>query len=277
MLSTLSLMLIDGAPSVSADATGDKKRRIRTGGVGMWSTGMNEFGGGRTVGVAGRIAALSLALSFAAVSEAASTNFNGRGNEPSWHVQITEAGLSFRRLGGETFTISPTPEARIADGVKTYRATVDGQSFSMMIADALCVDTMSGMPHPNTVTVLRVDQKLSGCGGDPSSLLHGQWSLRQIDGKAIVADAQPTLAFGSDGRVSGDGSCNRFFGSYVLTGEGLSFSGLGTSRMACAQPILDQESSFMQILGAVIRFDIGSDGSLVLHGSDGRALLARRK
>ncbi|MGH6791527.1 MAG: META domain-containing protein [Methyloceanibacter sp.] len=78
------------------------------------------------------------------------------------------------------------------------------------------------------------------------------------------------------GRVYGNGSCNRYFGGYELTGEGLAFSQLGSTKMACEQPLMDQEFIFLQILGAVSRFEFDTEGKLVLHSDDG-TLVASRK
>ncbi len=55
------------------------------------------------------------------------------------------------------------------------------------------------MTFPKTVAVTHGERKFSGCGGDPTSLLHGEWAIEQIEGKAIVAKSEPTLAFGMDG------------------------------------------------------------------------------
>ncbi len=190
----------------------------------------------------------------------AATNLSARGNEPGWQIEVTDAGITFRTMEGETITVSPKPEPEIVDGVETYRAEVEGQKFSLTIADTVCVDTMSGMTFPKTVTVAHGERKFSGCGGNPASLLHGEWAIEQIEGKAIVAKSEPTLAFGTDGRVYGNGSCNRYFSGYELTGEGLAFSQLGSTKMACEQPLMDQEFVFLQILGAVSRFEFDTEG-----------------
>jgi heat shock protein HslJ len=46
--------------------------------------------------------------------------------------------------------------------------------------------------------------------------------------------------------------------------------------MACEQPLMDQEFVFLQILGAVSRFEFDTEGKLVLHSDDG-TLVASRK
>lgn len=226
---------------------------------------------------AGRIAGLFVLLSLAAISGAAATSFDARGNEPFWHIGISDAGITFQALDGERFTIAPVPEAEVSDGVETYLAEVEGQPFSLTIADELCVDTMSGMPHPKTVAVAWGERDFSGCGGDPASLLHGEWLIEEIAGEALVEQSQPSVAFDPDGGVNGNGSCNRLVGSYALTGEGLSVSGLAATRMACEQSLMDQEHVFVQILEAVSRFEMDPEGRLVLHSGDGQTLLARRE
>lgn len=217
-----------------------------------------------------------LMLCFTTVGNASAANFNARGNEPGWHIEVTDLGISFRAMDGETFKITPAPEAVIANDVETYLAVVDGRSFSLTIADGPCVDTMSGMPYPRTVTITLGDRNLSGCGGDPGSLFRGEWMVEEIGGKAIVAGSKPTIFFGPDGRVNGNGSCNRFFGEYALNGEGLTISDLGSSRMACEQPLMNQENIFMETLGAVSGFAIDPENRLVLRVGDGRMLVARR-
>lgn len=216
-----------------------------------------------------------IALLTPTCAAAATPVFTARGNEPFWAVEITETGIAFRTMEGETITLSPRPEP--SDGTVTYLGEADGQSFSLSIADELCIDSMSGMNFPKTVTVSYGQRTFSGCGGEPASLLHGEWGIEQIDGKPIVAGSQPTPNFGPEGRISGNASCNRYFGGYELTGEGLAFSQLGSTKMACEQALMDQEHIFLQVLGSVSRFDIDGEGKLVLHGNDGRTLTGHRK
>ncbi|MGH6791526.1 MAG: hypothetical protein ACRECF_02155 [Methyloceanibacter sp.] len=143
--------------------------------------------------------AVLLMLSFGPSSVAATPDFTARGNEPFWNIEITDTGITFRTMEGETITVSPKPEPEIVDGFETYGATVDGQPFSLTINGTVCIDTMSGMTFPKTVTVAHGERKFSGCGGNSASLLHGEWVIEQIEGKAIVAKSEPTLVFGTDG------------------------------------------------------------------------------
>lgn len=221
--------------------------------------------------------ALIASLFFATASQAATSSFSARGNEPNWRVEITEATITFQVIGGETVTLAPKPKAQVSNGTETFLARVNGQVFSLMIADQICVDSMSGMPHPKTVVVKLGEQTYSGCGGNPASLLQGEWLIDEIDGRAIVAKSQPSIDFGPDGKLSGNGSCNRYFGPYVLSGEGLKISDLASSRMACEQPLMDQEALLLKSLQETSRFEINGEGVLVLRGGNGVSVVARRK
>jgi heat shock protein HslJ len=220
-------------------------------------------------------AAAALVPAFALAAETAS--FTARGNEPFWRAEITESAITFEPMGGGPVTISPKPEAKgTADG-QTYAATVDGKPFALSIADKLCVDTMSGMHFPKTVSVVVGDKTYSGCGGDPASLLQGEWVIETIGGKAIVPESKPSMTFGPEGKLSGNASCNRYFGPYELTGEGIKISNLATSMMMCDEKTMEQERLLLKSLQSTTRFEVDQAGKLILIGADGAAVVGRRK
>ena len=196
-----------------------------------------------------------------------------RGNEPGWQIKVSDKAITFHALDGETFTIVPAPKPTTKDGTDIYTATVDGRQFTLTLADAVCADTMTGMPYPKTATVMMDDRKLAGCAGEPADLLHGDRPVEMIVGKALVAGSQPTLAFDSGGSIHGNGSCNRFFGKFTVTGEALTISETGASMMMCDQPLMDQERGLLGALEAVRRFEVASTGQLQLLGKDGQTLI----
>lgn len=76
---------------------------------------------------------------------------------------------------------------------------------------------------------------------------------------AVIEETTPDIHFGEDG-VSGNGSCNRFFGGYEETpGGGLEFGELGTSMMACLEAVMEQERAFLDALDAVDSYSIAGD------------------
>ena len=98
-----------------------------------------------------------------------------------------------------------------------------------------------------------------------------QWTLVEMDGKALPAGATPpTIQF--DGpRASGFNGCNRFTGGVEDKGPGaFAFGPLAQTRMACAAAQAEIENRFVALLAAVSQYSFVA-GRLALTGVDGRA------
>ena len=98
-----------------------------------------------------------------------------------------------------------------------------------------------------------------------------EWTLVEMNGKALPAGAKPpTIRF--DGlRASGFNGCNRFTGNVEEKGPGaFAFGPLASTRMACGDPQNEVENQFAASLGAVSRYTFVA-GRLVLTGSNERA------
>jgi heat shock protein HslJ len=215
-----------------------------------------------------------LALLLAASDAAMAATLTARGNEPGWQVAISDTQLTFRTADAAAVTIAPVPKPMSAGGVDTYAATVDDKPFSLAVADTVCVDTMSGMPFPKTATVLFAGRSFKGCAGEPQSLLQGEWRVAAIGEASVLEGSKPTLAFDAQGRISGNGSCNRYLGGFKLTGEGLTLSEVGSSMMMCDEPLMEQERRLLAALGKVRRFAAEATGGLRLIGDDGRTAVS---
>jgi heat shock protein HslJ len=212
------------------------------------------------------------AVPLLAATASAAEPVTARGNEPFWHLEIGETELTFRPLEGDP--IAAKFSVHSAQGFDLYLATTDGGPLVAVLGDAICVDTMSGMPFPKTAVVVIGDHEYSGCGGVPATLLQREWSVQQIKGVPILDGTEPTIAFAADGSIYGSASCNRYFGSFSLTGEGLAISETGTSMMMCEPEVMTQEQNLLMALESVQRFEIGPAGELILVGSTGEAIVA---
>jgi heat shock protein HslJ len=105
-----------------------------------------------------------------------------------------------------------------------------------------------------------------------------EWQLVSIepmgsDAIAPAPDAVPTISFGAQAgsggpeRMTGFGGCNRFFGDYSVSDDGaLSIpEALGSTRMACPEPIMGVETAFLQALGSASRYSLEGDALIVLY------------
>jgi heat shock protein HslJ len=97
-----------------------------------------------------------------------------------------------------------------------------------------------------------------------------------VNGGVGSPQSQPTLDLEGDGKLSGGGICNRFFGDYTLTGEGLTIGGLGASMMACEQPLMDQERALFEALAKINRFEAETRETLRLIGAGTIIELSRK-
>lgn len=193
-----------------------------------------------------------------------------RGNEPFWALTLAPEGLRLERPDAAALDL-PLPAAEAEGDGLTFRA----EGIAVGLQAAPCRDGMSGMLYPLTARLTQGGKTLNGCGGDPASLLAGSWAATEIGGKALRGGAEVTLVFDGD-RLTGR-ACNRFSGSYALTGEGLSFGPAAATRMACPAPQMEAETATFDALAAATGFDIDAEGQLVLVAADGSALLKARK
>lgn len=223
------------------------------------------------------VCAGAIGMALLIVSGAHAATLTARGNEPGWHVEIDDSAITFTTMDGAPVSIEPVPPATIANEVTVYSATVGSEPFVLFVANTTCSDTMSGMPFPKTVAVVSGGQTYIGCGGESVSLLLGDWRVEEVGGQAVIAESETSIAFDLDGRVHGNSSCNRFFGTFTLTGEGVTISDTGGTMMACDPGLMEQEQRFLSALDAVRRFESTPDGHLWLVGDDGQVLVSARK
>ena len=121
---------------------------------------------------------------------------------------------------------------------------------------------------------------LASCASHPPSaapsgvaasapLLGTSWRLVDLSGTAALGDVNATLAFPEADRLAGSGSCNRFFGSVKLTGDAMEIAGVGSTKMACPEPIMGQEQRYLEALQGATRYAIeGNTLSIWVKGSD---------
>jgi heat shock protein HslJ len=202
--------------------------------------------------------------------------YTARGQEPGWMLTIGGQSIALTTQAGEHFKVAHPRPGQPPQG--RYDVVFKGKPVTISIASGICRDTMSGMPHPDSVTISGIDGELKGCGGAPRALLGtDEWSITEIGSAPILAGTAPAIAFFDDSKVAGNASCNWFRGNFKLTGEGLRLEKFSRTLMGCATDVLRQEDAVIEHLKALHSFDIRVDGALILKDAKGGTLVAVRK
>jgi heat shock protein HslJ len=80
----------------------------------------------------------------------------------------------------------------------------------------------------------------------------------------VLEDQRPTLSFADPGRVTGNGSCNRYGGPVELGDGTIKVGPVMTTKMACAPEIDAQERAYLAALQNASRTELVG-GELVVH------------
>ncbi|MFN6951949.1 MAG: META domain-containing protein [Albidovulum sp.] len=188
------------------------------------------------------------------------------GHEPDWVVSVRGGQLTYAPFGAQSHETA-LPEPEVAGAGALYR--LDPIGLALTITPELCRDTMTGMPHPDRVTLAEGTGIRTGCGGDPVNLIAGPvWRIAEIGSAPLPEGAEARLVFAPDGGLSGHTGCNSFTGRYMLSGEGLQLTPGGMTRMACPEPAMTAERAILEALTRVDRFDFDEGGDLLLIGGD---------
>lgn len=219
------------------------------------------------------VAALGLAVLMPVAGYAQAGPLTASGNEPFWRVEVAGPDLTLGRLDQSDLVLSVIERTTSDEGVQVIRAASSSPALSVVLTlrPGPCADTMADQTYPFAAEVEFGDTTLAGCGGDPRALLSGveSWSVESLAGEPVLPETEVTLAFDAADRLAGSAGCNRFTGSYAISGEGLSIGPVAATRMACPEPIMAQEMRLFELLEAVVSFDIGEDGSLSLVTREG--------
>ena len=110
-----------------------------------------------------------------------------------------------------------------------------------------------------------------GTTPEPTSaidLVGTSWTLVSVGENAPVEGADAWLGFGANGEITGSTGCNNLIGGYAVDGTALTFSTIGTTRMACpGDDLMAQDASVPEALDNVTGWEVDADGQLHLTGA----------
>jgi putative lipoprotein len=156
------------------------------------------------------------------------------------------------------------------DSTHTYavRATIEsGGRLIFTTTTANMVITRGNPTHVDLVLTGVRDR--TPAPPPPAGLVGTRWMLEDLAGAGVIDDASATLEFPEAGKVTGSGSCNRFFGTVSIKGSAMSISPLVTTRMACTEAVAMQEVNYLKALRAAEHYALQGPTLLIyVRGMD---------
>ncbi len=210
-------------------------------------------------------------------------------------------------IGGSTITLIFGEDGRIAGsaGVNTYFASYEANGYTLSFGD-VGTTRMAGpaplmaqesmylklLSETATFSVEKGELKLLNADGTVlltfekippvtvESLKGSDWVLRSYNDNAaivsVITGTEITLSFDEKGGVAGSAGVNRYFASYEAKGDALTFGDAGTTLMAGPADAMQQEATFLKLLGETATFS-GAGDELKLLNADGTVLLTFEK
>ncbi len=154
--------------------------------------------------------------------------------------------------------------AYLAALVQAVSYTLDGQQLTLSDASGKALATFA-----------KQSTDLTGTSWTVTGYNNGQQAV-----VSVIAGSELTVDFGPANTLSGSAGCNRYTGTYQVTGKTIKVGPLGSTRMACADPagVMVQENAFLQALETATAWQLGGD-RLELRTANGAlaATLSRAK
>ena len=125
--------------------------------------------------------------------------------------------------------------------------SVIGFMFFMLFLAALFLVFLQGK---------QMTGQISAGGG--AELTGVRWQPTYIGPEPVPEDAGIWVEFAVDGSINGHAGCNTFFGSLTQTDSGIAVGQLGSTRMACPEPIMNRESAFLSALQQATEFEVSA-------------------
>ena len=122
---------------------------------------------------------------------------------------------------------------------------------------------------------------LSACQSTPQAqtedlAIEGTWHIEVANGQPVIDYSPAQLTFEAEGKLTGNNSCNNFFGSYVLSGQSIQLQPAGNTMKACVDALMAQEQRVMKAMPEVSQAKM-SKGKLLLQDADNNTLMVLSK
>ena len=101
-------------------------------------------------------------------------------------------------------------------------------------------------------------------------LAGSEWRPSFMSAAELPAGIKMQVEFQPDGKITGNGGCNRFFGGYAISGTHIKIGPLASTRKGCPG-LIRVETAFFATLQAASSFE-QTDTTLILFDAAGNSL-----
>jgi uncharacterized lipoprotein YbaY/heat shock protein HslJ/uncharacterized lipoprotein NlpE involved in copper resistance len=176
-----------------------------------------------------------------------------------WPVAMTGDYLATERDYLKSRNIPGSPLIVTFTGKLEQRAAMDGPPNEQMV-----IEKFSGTQSKATCS-----SETSESGMSTANLQDTYWKLLDINGKKIpIAPShkrQIRITLASEGsRLMGFSGCNQLTGTYLQKDNGLHFSQMAGTMMACVSPYMELESQVLKMLSATTGYRIKGEQLFLL-------------
>jgi heat shock protein HslJ len=133
--------------------------------------------------------------------------------------------------------------------------------FFMLFLAGIAFVNLRGMQEQSENTVVTLEELTSSA-----------WRPERLGEMRLEDTTEMFVQFETGGQISGSAGCNRFFGNYELLDEKLAVGPLGATRMACPEPAMSFEISFLELLQSSTTVVTAND-RLTLRNDQGDTLV----
>ena len=163
------------------------------------------------------------------------------------------------------FELRYNPREVLDSHIYVVRAAIRAGGRMLFATDTAYPVLTQGKPSKVDLILVRVADAPAPA---PDALWGTSWLLKDIAGASVPEKPGVTLEFPERGKIAGSGSCNRFFGTAeVSAGGSIAFGALGSTKMACPEPVSAREAKYFNALQKAERFSV--EGSTLLIWSKG--------
>jgi heat shock protein HslJ len=195
----------------------------------------------------GAMADVPAGVETTAVFKAGTVSGNGGCNTYAGPYTQSGASLTFGQLA-TTMMACPDPQMSVESA---YYAALAKSATYTALTDALTIYDASG----NVLLVFDAQAATPLAG--PATWYVTSYNNGKGAVTSVIDGTAPTAVFGTDGTVSGNATCNRYFGPYTTTGNAIKIGPLGSTMMACPDTAQqDQETAYLAALQASTTYSI---------------------